>query len=638
MDAESSPFESSEMLASFLASTPFLEASWGLCSFANAAAPGGFVAERRGGVGYLAFSSVQVIDGSEPSCGTPVELAEWGCEDLFSPLRCDGDGDGEETVKVDAGFLRLFLEFYRRPDFRNQIQEFLGKVKMIILTGHSFGATTASLTALWLLSHLQPVAAPISVLCLTFGTPLLGNKSLSRAILRERWGGSFCNVVSKLDVMPKLFFAPLASLTPQLHLLLQFWQVATVSPSLEHLVGELRKQNFDEFFSNVKDRVEDAAKSEGEAKNSLFWPLGSYLFCSEDGAICLDNATSVVKMMHLMLETVSPASSFEDHLKCFEDHLKYSYYTGQLSSQFLKRININGLSASSYEAGVSLALQSSGIDPQDDNISRPAKNCLQMARHMGHAPNLNNAHLAIRLSKMTPCRAQLEWYKARCEEPGDQLGYYDTFKKFGASRRESKIDMNLFTLAAFWDEVIGMAERNELSHDFHRRSKWNNASHFYMLLAEPLEIARYYRRGMHLEKGHYIKHGRHRRFQILDRWWSRRTAAAAQEPQQINNKRSRSRYAGLTQDSLFWAKVEEATDWLKNAKEETDANKLKLLLVNLNYFEEYAGKLIDRKDVSIDVLAKNSSYRLWDDEWKALKSKFPQPPPSDPAPSLMDCE
>ncbi|XP_048127990.1 lipase-like PAD4 isoform X2 [Rhodamnia argentea] len=622
MEAESSPFESSEMLASFLASTP---------------SPRSFVAELRGEVGYLAFSGVQAIDRSEPTCGTLMALGECGCRDLFSPLTFDGDGEAEETVKVDAGFLRLFLGFYQRRDLQNQIQELLGNVKMIILTGHSFGATTASLTALWLLSHLQPTASPISVLCLTFGTPLLGNKSLSRAILRERWGGSFCNVVSKLDVVPRLFFAPLASLAPQLHLLLQFWQVAAASPSLEQLVGELRKQNFNEFFSNVMDCAKDAAQSGGGANNSLFWPLGSYLFCSEEGAICLDNATSVIKMMHLMLETVSPASSFENHLKCFEDHLKYGYYTGLLSLQFLKRINTSGLSASSYEAGVFLALQSSGINPQDDNISKPAKDCLQMARHMGRAPNLNNAHLAIRLSKITPCRAQLEWYKARCDESEDQLGYYDTFKEYGASRRESTIDMNLFRLAAFWNDVVGMVERNELSYDFHRRSKWNNAAHFYRLLAEPLEIARYYRRGMHRQKGHYIKHGRDRRFQILDRWWNRRIAVAAQEPQQINNKRSRSRHTSFTQDSLFWAKVEEAKDWLKHVRKERDSNKLGSLLANMKDFEKYANELIARKEVSIDVLAKNSSYSLWAEDWKALKLEFQQPP-SDPALNGMDCD
>ncbi|XP_039157777.1 lipase-like PAD4 isoform X2 [Eucalyptus grandis] len=634
MEAESSLFESSEMLASFLASTPFLEESWRLCSFANSTAPRSFVVDQCGEVGYLAFSGVQEIDGSYPSCGTLMPLGECGCKDLFSLLSCDSNSEG--TVKVDAGFVRLFLGFYQQEDFQNQIKEFLARVKVIILTGHSFGATTASLTALWLLSRLQPIASPISVLCLTFGTPLLGNESLCRAILRERWGGSFCHVVSKHDVVPKLFFAPLTSLTPQLHLLLQFWQVAMASPILDQFVGELRKQNFDEFFGNIKACIKDAAQSEG-VKNSLYWPLGSYLFCSEEGAICLDNATSVVKMMHLMLEIVSPASSFEDHRKCFLDHLKYRYYTTLLSLQFRKRININGLSESSYEAGVFLASQSLGIDPQDNNISEPAKDCLQIARHMGRAPNLNNAHLAIKLSKITPCRAQLEWYKTRCDESVDQLGYYDTFKNIAASRRESTVNMNLFRLGAFWDEVIRMAERNELSHDFHRRSKWINASHFYMLLAEPLEIARYYRRDMHKEKGHYIKHGRNSRFQILDRWWNRKVALAAQELQQNNNKMSRSRYASLTQDSLFWAKVEEAKDWLEKAEEEKDPNKLEPLLKNLNSFETYAKELDAKKELSIDVLAKKSSYTLWAEKWEAFKSKFPQPP-SAPALSGMDCD
>ncbi|KAL3721353.1 hypothetical protein ACJRO7_033791 [Eucalyptus globulus] len=635
MEVESSPFESSEMLASFLASTPFLEESWRLCSFANSAKPRSFVADQHGEIGYLAFSGFQVIDRSEPSRGTLVALDEFRCEQLFSLLECDGDSKG--TVKVDAGFLRLFLEFHKRRDFQRQIQEFLGKFKMIILTGHSYGATTASLTALWLLSYLQSIVSPISVLCLTFGTPLLGNESLCRAILRKRWGGSFCNVVSKLDVVPRLFFAPLTSLTPQLDLLLQFWQVAMASPILDQFVEELRKQNFDEFFGNIKDCVRDAAQSEGGAKNSLYWPLGSYLFCSEEGAICLDNAASVVKMMHLMLEAVSPASSYEDHLKFFQDHTKYGYYTKLLSLQFLKRININSLSESSYEAGAFLTLQSSGIDPQDNNISEPAKDCLQMARHMGRAPNLNNAHLAIKLSKITPCRAQLEWYKARCDESVDQLGYYDTFKKFAVSRRESTVNMNLFRLGAFWDEVIRMAERNELSHDFHRRSKWINASHSYMLLAEPLEIARYYRRDMHKEKGHYIKHGRNRRFQILDKWWNRKVALAAQEPQQNNNKLSRSQYASSTQDSLFWAKVEEAKDWLEKAEKEKDPNKLEPLLKNLNSFETYAKELDAKKELSIDVLAKKSSYTLWAEKWEAFKSKFPQSP-SACALSGMDCD
>ncbi|XP_039157630.1 lipase-like PAD4 [Eucalyptus grandis] len=616
MEVESSPYESSEMLASFLASTPFLEESWRLCSFANSAAPWSFVADQRREVGYVAFSGVQVIDGSEPSCGTLVALGECGCEHLFSPLRCNGEDEG--AVKVDAGFLRLFLDFSHRLDFRNLIEEFQQKVKMIILTGHSFGATTATLTALWLLSQRQPKDSPISVLYLTFGTPLLGNESLSQAILQERWGESFCNIVSKLDVLPKLFFAPLTSWTSQLNLLLQFWQFAMAAvPIPEQLARELERQNFNEFFSNVKKYVKDAAQSEEGARNDLFWPLGSYIFCSEEGAICLDNATSIVKMMHLMLETDCLASSVVDHLK-------YGDYTRLLSFQFLKRRDINALSNSSYEAGVFLALQSSGVDPQ-------------MARHMGNALNLNSAYLVIKLSDMEPCWKQLEWYKEHCDESHDQRGYYDTFKESAASWGESTPNTNLFRLGAFWDEVIGMAARNELSSKFHHNVKWIKAYHSYRLLAEPLEIADYYRHGMHMKKGHYIEHGRNWRFQILERWWSKKVVVVALEPQRNNNKRSESEYPSFTQDSLFWAKVEEAKDWLKNAEEEEDPNKLGPLLEKMNDFETHAEKLIKTGEVSKDVLAKNSSYTLWAEKWKDLKPKLSQLP-SILVLNEMDCD
>ncbi|XP_039157782.1 uncharacterized protein LOC120288228 [Eucalyptus grandis] len=119
MEVESSPFESSEMLASSLASTPFLEESWRLCSFTNSAAPRSFVADQHGEIGYLAFSGFQVIDRNEPSCGTLVALDEFRCEQLFSLSECDGDSKG--TVKLDAGFLRLFLEFHERRDFQRQV-------------------------------------------------------------------------------------------------------------------------------------------------------------------------------------------------------------------------------------------------------------------------------------------------------------------------------------------------------------------------------------------------------------------------------------------------------------------------------------------------------------------------------------
>ena len=101
--------------------------------------------------------------------------------------------------------------------------DILKERKSLVLTGHSFGGAIASLIALWLLSYLHSISAFLSVLYITFGSPRLGNKSLSQAILLERWAGNFIHVIVKHDIVPRLLFAPLDQGTNHLHCLLQFW-------------------------------------------------------------------------------------------------------------------------------------------------------------------------------------------------------------------------------------------------------------------------------------------------------------------------------------------------------------------------------------------------------------------------------
>lgn len=250
-----------------------------------------------------------------------------------------------------------------------------------------------------------------------------------------------------------------------------------------------------------------------------------------------------------------------------------------------------------------------------ESVAGAAKDCLKMARRMGRTPNLNSAKLAIKLSEVVPYRAQIEWYKVSCDESDDQIGYYDCFKQRETSRRDSTVDLNRYKLASFWNRVIDMLEKNELPHDFHRRAKWVNTSQSYKLLVEPLEIAEYYRKGMHRVNGHYLSHGRERRFEIFDRWWRERRVS-----EEENNQRSK--FASLTQDSCFWARVEEAKEWLDEARQESDRKVLALLWEKIHAFERYASKLVESKEVSKDVVAKNSSYSKWVKECRALKSQM----------------
>ncbi|PKI58180.1 hypothetical protein CRG98_021438 [Punica granatum] len=122
-------FESSDVLATFLSSTLLPFHSWRLCSLANTAAPGSFVVEQVGTVGYVAFSGIQVLPmGQLGSSGTgsgdlvPLDAASNG---LFPAFKVHGGGEGEEeeetVVMVHGGMLQLFISFFASTDLHTKV-------------------------------------------------------------------------------------------------------------------------------------------------------------------------------------------------------------------------------------------------------------------------------------------------------------------------------------------------------------------------------------------------------------------------------------------------------------------------------------------------------------------------------------
>ncbi|KAK1417067.1 hypothetical protein QVD17_26189 [Tagetes erecta] len=620
MEGEASSFETSEMLARFLGSTPLLTESWKLCARSNVMAPQGFLIDEVGGVSYVAFSGVQSLDGLDPSCGNLVPLsvatAVYGGADggMFSALLKQSDESC--TVMVDAGLLQLFLNVYHTPVFQNQMFEIKKKQTPVVFTGHSIGGAIAALSSLWFLSYFQSISSPPSVICFTYGSPLIGNEALSRTIHRQRWGGNFCHVVSKFDIMPRLLFAPLAPITTHLHTLLKSWHLTMNSPFFIRDLGvqltELEKSELFQFVRYYAD---------AEVIGHSFVPFGNFMFCSNDGAVCIDDTSAIVRMLHLTFAAGSPASSIDDHLE-------YESYVEKISLQFLNRTDDELCESNTYEAGVTLASKS--ISTGQEDMVKPIKDCLRVARRIGPTPNRNSAGLAIGLSKFAPLRAQIEWYKDLCDESDDRLGYYDSFKQRGASKRAFKVYMNICKLGEFWNNVIEMMEKNQLPLDFHKRAKWVNASQHYKLLVEPLDIAEYYHSGEHLKMGHYLKHGRHRRYEIFDKWWREREVSGEND----SNRRNRSRFASLTQDSCFWAKVEEARNWVESLKCESDPRVVADLWENIDKFEQYARGMVERKEVSIDVLAVNSSYMILMEDLRVLKLQLPYFTPQ--VPGVLD--
>ncbi|MCH84482.1 senescence-associated carboxylesterase 101-like, partial [Trifolium medium] len=332
--------------------------------------------------------------------------------------------------------------------------------KLLVIT--AIGGATASLCTLWLLSYLQD---------------------------------NCIHVVSNHDIIPRLLFAPITPLTSQLNILFPFWRFSITSPEFGKLAVEVSDKEKAKLFTAVLDYLE-AATHNGEASGSiLFHPFGNYFFVSEEGAVCMDSPFIIITMMRLLLSTSSPSGSIEDHLK-------YGEYVNRLSLEMLNQKNslMSNIPNSSYEAALELAIQSSCLVDKESAVI-PAKECLKLARRMGPSPALNAASLANSLSKVVPYTNQIKWYKSWCDEQDDKKGYYDSFKTEGACKRDMKVNITCYKLARFWNNVIDMLEKNELPHDFDQRANWVNASQFYKLLSEPLDIAEYYRSGMHRING-----------------------------------------------------------------------------------------------------------------------------------------
>ncbi|WVZ53731.1 hypothetical protein U9M48_004636 [Paspalum notatum var. saurae] len=624
-EEEASMFETSHVLGALLASSPLLARAWDHCAAATAAASG-FVHAEDGGRVYVGFSGVQAalsaagaaVAGGGADAFAPVGLGGDGAAGrMFAPLvAAEPDAAAvREPVAVQALALRHFLKLCDAPDFQMLLNQIKGKA--VVFTGHSLGGAIASLAALHYLcisSSSSPWAPAPPVLCVTFGSPLLGNEALTRAILRERWGGNFCHVVSQHDIVPRLLFCPLDVIPA--HIIVGM-QLTTVTARMSDPDKDVLRQLIQTHVGAVA--MEQKLDTPEAPSGSPYRPFGTYVLCSPDGAVCVDNPTAAVQMLYATFASRCSTSAESPEAA----HSCYSELILKMPKHLLLKryLHVDDISATpNYDAGVSLALEASGIDAMAMEAST-ARQWLKTSKRVGRRPSLNSARLSTQLGRITPCRAQIEWYKGLFD--GD-TGYYDAFKQQRSPKKFSKVNINRIKLGQFWDRVLTMLDAGQLPHDFHRRAKWVNAAHFYQLLVEPLDIADYHRHNFHRTRGNYMTHGRERRYELFDRWWQEKGCAGARHDITSSMSasasiRRRSKYAGLTQDPCFWARVEEAREQMESAQSEPNTAVLVMKLEDLQEFERYSSELVVSKEVSVDVLAPQSSYTLWVEEWNQLK-------------------
>lgn len=471
----------------------------------------------------------------------------------------------DEAALVNEAFLNRFdqlLKFNKVPSFKSEVNKAITEGKKIVFTGHSSGAVMAIFATFWALEeYLNPTKIQRHYkhpLCLTFGSPLVGNHILSHASRRENWSEYFIHFVMRYDIVPRIFLAPFTSIQKHFSPILQL--LKPKSSSANH--GSIRASN-NEFFSTVMRNVRTvtshvACNLMGNTNLLLetvtnfielspYRPFGTYIFCNGNGhLVVVRNSNAVLQLLYYtaQLKDLTELSevankSLEQHL-AYEDELKDSLE--MQSVVYLDKLDDLPLSSDDpNNADFAPALDGLGLDAR-------ARLCLRAAGMLENHKQENEKKIRKGIEDKAVAIKALEEYKKTCELNNGK-GYYDAFK-VQKDAKDFQANVKRLELAGVWDEIIEMLKRYELPDEFEGNKEYIQFGTIMRRIKEPLDIANYYRHLKNEDTGAYLIKARPKRYRYTQRWLEHAKRLPKED---------------IT-ESTFWAEVEELCSLISNKK------------------------------------------------------------------------
>ncbi|KAF8011478.1 hypothetical protein BT93_J1938 [Corymbia citriodora subsp. variegata] len=450
---------------------------------------------------------------------------------------------------INKAAISLFNSLrYKLSSLRAQVATSSKSIPHII-TGDRLGGSIASLFTLWFLRTLD-LATKNRPLCITFGSPLIGDSGFQQAISQyATWSSCFLHVAHMDDCFPRLFL-------------------------------------------------------QSTSEQSLYRPFGTFLVCSELGSACFEAPESIIELLTLMSwernggTAGSQIFNYKSVIECLEQRLfcrNHSPFSVPDADSFKAGINVQ-------VAAIGLKPQNMDIDTLWRKIGMPEKNILE-GKNQAMDP-------AKSLSKMKVYLAYFEWYKNKCEEDGRGLGYYDSFKN-KMFKRDHEVVKFKTELEMYWKLVVEDAEKRPQLAGAPLRVRWLFAGTNYRRMVEPLHIAEYYKVG----NRNYISQRRSKHFKLLQQWLDEHQKQPKNSVPK-NSKMKKIMFA-LTEDSCFWAYVEEARISCRLLSRGLNSAEIEKLV----RFEEYVMNLLKNYEVSPDIFLESSSYMQWWREYEDMLGK-----------------
>ena len=219
--------------------------------------------------------------------------------------------------------------------------------RQVVFTGHSSGGAIAILATAWFLEvYNRQSSNCMAPLCLTFGSPLVGDYIINIAIRREKWSRYFVNFVMRYDIVPRISLCPLSSIKQQLQRVLDYFnQNAPQPPNDAPAFYETVVKNASSVANYAACKIMGSTNPLLETVSSFiepspYRPFGTYVFCTGTGKlVVISNPDAVLQVLFYSSQLSTEEEKVTVAQTSLRDHLNYENYL----QEHLKRPAVTSL-------------------------------------------------------------------------------------------------------------------------------------------------------------------------------------------------------------------------------------------------------------------------------------------------------
>ncbi|CAH1420714.1 unnamed protein product [Lactuca virosa] len=347
------------------------------------------------------------------------------------------------------------------------------------------------------------------------------------------------------------------------------------------------------LYTLLHQHYADLEESNGSktAKRPICITFGSPLIES-GGHTAFEDQEAILAVLDAMVTQNAESYQMHDYSKELGSIRKTALYHG--ASKF------NESNLSPLRAGIVFQFQEIGAlnDISNDLIEKMEKKQTRMI-----IKSRNVYEPTKKLNDMKIILTYIEWYMKTRRLTG---GYYDSYKDAKSATEimgKNEAIRHQLNLNQYWKKTV---EENDLvpqKEGAKLRKRWLYAGTNYRRIVEPLDIADHYKRG----KTNYMA-VRPNHYKLLEKW-------SEEEKKGRKPSDAKTKAASLTEDSCFWAHVEEALISLRDLKNGDRNN----IATDIEKFEVYVLHSIKDFSVSPEIFVEGSSFMKWWSEYKGYK-------------------